>query len=126
MSGGSVGTNVRDAACFGIWALARRYASSELLAIPTHSVFAAKAHPTTSSILQVLATELVVTASLDPAGNIRRGASAALQELAGEASATLTLLQDAYLVPLLESSPMSYRTSNPGTLLPGSKSLFNC
>ncbi|RBQ78416.1 hypothetical protein FVER14953_06370 [Fusarium verticillioides] len=83
MSGGSVGTNVRDAACFGIWALARRYASSELLAIPTHSVFAAKAHPATSSILQVLATELVVTASLDPAGNIRRGASAALQELVG-------------------------------------------
>jgi tubulin-specific chaperone D len=83
MSGGSVGTNVRDAACFGIWALARRYTSSELLAIPTHSVFAAKAHPATSSILQVLGTELVVTASLDPAGNIRRGASAALQELVG-------------------------------------------
>ncbi|KAF4342222.1 tubulin-folding cofactor D (chaperone) [Fusarium beomiforme] len=83
MSGGSVGTNVRDAACFGIWALARRYTSSELLAIPTHSVFAAKAHPATSSILQVLGTELVVTASLDSAGNIRRGASAALQELIG-------------------------------------------
>ncbi|KAM0563508.1 hypothetical protein ACHAPJ_001229 [Fusarium lateritium] len=83
MSGGSVGTNVRDAACFGIWALARRYTSDELLAIPTHSVFAAKAHPATSSILQVLGTELVVTASLDPAGNIRRGASAALQELIG-------------------------------------------
>ncbi|KAF4972676.1 hypothetical protein FSARC_825 [Fusarium sarcochroum] len=83
MSGGSVGANVRDAACFGIWALARRYTSDELLAIPTHSVFAAKAHPATSSILQVLATELVVNASLDPAGNIRRGASAALQELIG-------------------------------------------
>ncbi|KAF5022270.1 hypothetical protein F66182_5709 [Fusarium sp. NRRL 66182] len=83
VSGGSVGSNVRDAACFGIWALARRYTSGELLAIPTHSVFAAKAHPATSSILQVLATELVVTASLDPAGNIRRGASAALQELIG-------------------------------------------
>ncbi|KAJ4270272.1 hypothetical protein NW762_001948 [Fusarium torreyae] len=83
MSGGSVGTNVRDAACFGIWALARRYTSNELLAIPTHSVFAAKAHPATSSILQVLGTELIVTASLDPAGNIRRGASAALQELIG-------------------------------------------
>lgn len=83
MSGGSVGTNVRDAACFGIWALARRYASDELLAVPTHSVFAAKAHSATSSIIQVLGTELVVTASLDPAGNIRRGASAALQELVG-------------------------------------------
>lgn len=83
MAGGSVGTNVRDAACFGIWALARRYTSDELLAVPTHSVFAAKAHPATSSIIQVLGTELVVTASLDPAGNIRRGASAALQELIG-------------------------------------------
>lgn len=83
MSGGSIGANVRDAACFGIWALARRYATDELLAIPTQSVFAAKAHPATSSILQVLGTELVVTASLDPAGNIRRGASAALQELIG-------------------------------------------
>ncbi|KAG7130540.1 Tubulin-specific chaperone D like protein [Verticillium longisporum] len=62
-SGSSVGANVRDAACFGIWALARRYTTAELLAR--------------------LATELTVTASLDPAGNIRRGASAALQELIG-------------------------------------------
>ncbi|KAF4980770.1 hypothetical protein FZEAL_3284 [Fusarium zealandicum] len=83
ISGGSIGSNVRDAACFGIWALARRYSTDELLAIPTHSVFAAKAHPAASSILQVLGTELVVTASLDSAGNIRRGASAALQELVG-------------------------------------------
>lgn len=36
-----------------------------------------------SSVLQVLATELVVSSSLDPAGNIRRGSSAALQELIG-------------------------------------------
>ncbi|KAH7160863.1 tubulin folding cofactor D C terminal-domain-containing protein [Dactylonectria macrodidyma] len=83
MSGGSIGSNVRDAACFGIWALARRYSTEELLAIPTQSVFAAKAHPSASSILQVLGTELVITASLDPAGNIRRGSSAALQELIG-------------------------------------------
>ncbi|KID92154.1 beta-tubulin cofactor d [Metarhizium guizhouense ARSEF 977] len=82
-SGGSMGANVRDAACFGIWALARRYTTQELLNVPTTSVFAAKAHPDSSSILQVLGTELVVTASLDSAGNIRRGASAALQELIG-------------------------------------------
>ncbi|OAQ94997.1 beta-tubulin cofactor d [Purpureocillium lilacinum] len=83
-SGGSVGANVRDAACFGIWAIARRYSTEELLAVPTKSVFAAaKSHPSDSSILQVLGTELVTTASLDPAGNIRRGASAALQELIG-------------------------------------------
>jgi len=82
-AGVSVGSSVRDAACFGIWALARRYTTGELQGVPTESVFAAKAHPKGSSILQVLATELVVTASRDPAGNIRRGASAALQELIG-------------------------------------------
>ncbi|KAF9881856.1 beta-tubulin cofactor d [Colletotrichum karsti] len=82
-SGGSVGTNVRDAACFGIWALARRYTTSELLEVAMSSVVAARPHSQDASILQVLATELVVTASLDSAGNIRRGASAALQELIG-------------------------------------------
>jgi tubulin-specific chaperone D len=82
-SGGSIGTNVRDAACFGIWALARRYTTQELLQVPTKSVYAAKAHSEELSILQVLATELVVTATLDLSGNIRRGSSAALQELIG-------------------------------------------
>ncbi|PFH55542.1 hypothetical protein XA68_18081 [Ophiocordyceps unilateralis] len=74
-AGGSVGANVRDAACFGIWAAARRYTTRELLLVP--------APADGDSMLQLLATELVVTASLDPAGNIRRGASAALQELIG-------------------------------------------
>ncbi|RYP16998.1 hypothetical protein DL767_010092 [Monosporascus sp. MG133] len=82
-SGGSVGTNVRDASCFGIWALARRYSTAELLHVQTKSVLVARGHDKAASILQVIATELVVTASLDPAGNIRRGASAALQELIG-------------------------------------------
>ncbi|KAL7627596.1 hypothetical protein AAE478_001789 [Parahypoxylon ruwenzoriense] len=82
-SGGSIGTNVRDASCFGIWALARRYSTAELLRVQTKSVLVARGHDSAASILQVIATELVVTASLDPAGNIRRGASAALQELIG-------------------------------------------
>jgi hypothetical protein len=82
-SGSSVGTNVRDAACFGIWALARRYTTNELQKVAVSSVFAAKLHDASSSIIQVLGTELVVSASLDSAGNIRRGASAALQELIG-------------------------------------------
>ncbi|KIH88904.1 tubulin-specific chaperone [Sporothrix brasiliensis 5110] len=68
VSGGATGTNVRDAACFGIWALARRYTTAELLPL---------------NVLQTLATDLVVAGSLDPAGNIRRGSSAALQELIG-------------------------------------------
>ncbi|KAI0457528.1 tubulin folding cofactor D C terminal-domain-containing protein [Xylaria acuta] len=82
-SGGSIGTNVRDASCFGIWALARRYSTAELLKVETQSVLVARGHDPAASILQVIATELVVTASLDPAGNIRRGSSAALQELIG-------------------------------------------
>lgn len=82
-SGGSIGTNVRDAACFGIWALARRYSTQELLAVSPESVRDSGTRGPKTSILQILATDLVVTASLDPAGNIRRGSSAALQELIG-------------------------------------------
>lgn len=82
-SGSSVGSNVRDAACFGIWALARRYTTAELLAVPTKSLSVINIYPPGVSVLQILATELVVTACLDSAGNIRRGSSAALQELIG-------------------------------------------
>ncbi|KAK4225088.1 tubulin-specific chaperone D [Podospora fimiseda] len=82
MSGSSSGTNVRDAACFGIWALARRYTTAELLAVPTEALVTG-AHIKGSSVLQITATELVAAACLDPSGNIRRGSSAALQELIG-------------------------------------------
>lgn len=83
ISGSTIGTNVRDASCFGIWALARRYTTKELLDVPTDSIRTARYHPASSSVPQILATELIVTGSLDPAGNIRRGSSAALQELIG-------------------------------------------
>ncbi len=82
-SGSSIGTNVRDAACFGIWALARRYSSAELRKVSIPLSHAPKEGNQNLSVIQILATELVVSASLDPAGNIRRGASAALQELIG-------------------------------------------
>ena len=85
-SGSSVGTNVRDAACFGIWALARKYTTTELRKVSIPSAYELKqdnSSPVITSVIQVLAIELVVSASLDPAGNIRRGASAALQELIG-------------------------------------------
>ena len=82
-SGNSIGANVRDAACFGIWSLARRYTTAELLNVDTSSVRAAEAMNRSISILQILAMELVTTATVDPSGNIRRGASAALQELIG-------------------------------------------
>ncbi|KAF3003602.1 hypothetical protein E8E13_007103 [Curvularia kusanoi] len=81
-TGGSIGTNVRDAACFGIWALSRRYSTNDLLAVQTSSIRASEHRPE-MSVPQTLAIELVVVACLDPAGNIRRGSSAALQELIG-------------------------------------------
>lgn len=105
--GNSIGTSVRDAACFGLWALARRYSTAEIKGCkpyrndntddstdPTPQVLArhpgSTADPRASepsknaeSTLQVLANELVLAATLDAAGNIRRGAAAALQEMIG-------------------------------------------
>ena len=111
--GNSVGTSVRDAACFGLWALARRYSTAEIkkckpvrmedydVAIEsTRQLSGDEIHSAevsggsrpvtkdtdngaTASTLQILANELVLAATLDSAGNIRRGASAALQEMIG-------------------------------------------
>lgn len=82
-TGSSIGTNVRDAANFGIWALSRRYTTAELLAVDITSVQAIQSTGSQLSILQVVAIQLIESACLDPAGNIRRGSSAALQELIG-------------------------------------------
>ncbi|KAG9231315.1 putative tubulin-specific chaperone D [Amylocarpus encephaloides] len=87
----SKGYNVRDAACFGIWALARRYSTSEIKSVTVDGIFEAAFQTnllTLSSfseapVVQGLAVELLISACLDPAGNIRRGSSAALQELIG-------------------------------------------
>ncbi|KAI9842650.1 MAG: hypothetical protein M1837_007017 [Sclerophora amabilis] len=79
----SIGTNIRDAACFGVWALSRKYTTVELAKVSTSQILAASRYPKTMSALQLLANELVTAACLDPAGNIRRGASAALQEMVG-------------------------------------------
>lgn len=81
-TGGSMGTNVRDSACFGVWALSRRYATSDLLVVDTGSIRAC-GHRESPSVPQALAIELLTVACLDPAGNVRRGSSAALQELIG-------------------------------------------
>ncbi|CAI4210571.1 unnamed protein product [Parascedosporium putredinis] len=107
-SGGSVGSNVRDAACFGVWAVARRYTTQELLDIPVGSVFAARSHPEGSTILQVLATELTVAASRDSAGNIRRGSSAALQELVGRHPDTVE--QGIWLVQTVDYHAVALRS----------------
>ncbi|KAI9852129.1 MAG: hypothetical protein M1838_001753 [Thelocarpon superellum] len=82
-TGGSIGTNIRDAACFGIWSLSRRYTSDELAHVSTSTITSAPRRTRSVSIQQLLACELTAAACLDPVGNIRRGASAALQELIG-------------------------------------------
>ncbi|KAL4931520.1 tubulin-specific chaperone D [Aspergillus undulatus] len=81
-TGSSVGNGVRDAACFGIWAVSRKYTTKELLAINRQAIYSSTAQADVS-VLQMLATELVCAACVDPSGNIRRSASAALQELIG-------------------------------------------
>ncbi|KAE8376376.1 tubulin folding cofactor D C terminal-domain-containing protein, partial [Aspergillus bertholletiae] len=81
-TGSSVGAGVRDASCFGIWALSRKYTTQELLALDAQAVITSTGQKE-PSILQMLATELICAACVDPSGNIRRGASAALQELIG-------------------------------------------
>ena len=81
-TGSSVGTGVRDAACFGVWALSRKYTTPELRALQSQ-VVASPAGQKEVDVLQKLAVELVCAACVDPSGNIRRGSSAALQELIG-------------------------------------------
>jgi hypothetical protein len=80
--GVSTGSNVRDAACFGIWSLSRRYTTKELLSADT-SLIGFDFYQDAGSIIQVVAIQLLLSACFDPSGNIRRGSSAALQELIG-------------------------------------------
>ncbi|KAL6719073.1 hypothetical protein ACLMJK_003308 [Lecanora helva] len=75
--GASCGTDVRDAACLGFWSFARRYPTINF------PLDALKDGPEGKGVYQCLANSLVVTATLDPSGNNRRGASAALQEMVG-------------------------------------------
>jgi hypothetical protein len=82
-TGSSLGTNVRDAANFGIWSLARRYTTAELLPVKANVLYSSNNSGPDMSVVQLLAIQLILSACLDPAGNIRRGSSAALQELVG-------------------------------------------
>lgn len=91
--GTSIGNGVRDAACFGIWALSRKYATKELEPIKRAHVAGMgdstvdEAH----SVLQLIAVRLILSACFDPSGNIRRGSSAALQELIGRHPDTIIM-----------------------------------
>lgn len=82
-TGSTLGTNVRDAANFGIWSLARRYTTAELLPVKANILHNSRLTGPDTSVVQLLATQLILSACFDPAGNIRRGSSAALQELVG-------------------------------------------
>ncbi|GAB7361672.1 hypothetical protein MBLNU230_g1722t1 [Neophaeotheca triangularis] len=82
-TGSAVGTNVRDAACFGIWSVSRRYTTDELLAVDVSALDFLDNKERDATVIQILAIQLLQSACLDPAGNIRRGSSAALQELIG-------------------------------------------
>ncbi|KIV87718.1 hypothetical protein PV11_03247 [Exophiala sideris] len=83
--GTSVGVGVRDAACFGLWALARKYSTQELglVAVSEFAEAALDEYADCKSVLQLIAIKLTISACSDPSGNIRRGSSAALQELIG-------------------------------------------
>ncbi|KAK4494350.1 hypothetical protein PRZ48_014648 [Zasmidium cellare] len=82
-TGTTLGTNVRDAANFGIWSLSRRYTTSELSSVTASSLHSGNRVTPDDTIIDVLAIQLILSSCLDPAGNIRRGSSAALQELVG-------------------------------------------
>lgn len=81
--GTSMGVAVRDAACFGIWSLARKYSTKEVETTTLSRSFGGSYPEAPQSTLQKIANHLVVASCLDPSGNLRRGASAALQELIG-------------------------------------------
>ncbi|KAK5380395.1 hypothetical protein LTR20_007166 [Exophiala xenobiotica] len=83
--GTSVGVGVRDAACFGLWALARKYSTTELglVHVSNFAEAALDEYADCKNVLQLIAIKLTISACFDPSGNIRRGSSAALQELIG-------------------------------------------
>ena len=107
-AGVPVGSNVRDAACFGLWSLSRRY-SNRPWDLPNMKLVSRVTSKSSSvSAVQNAALELLAASCLDPAGNIRRGASAALQELVGrnpdevEKGISLIQIADYQAVGLIE------------------------
>ena len=108
-TGTSIGGNVRDAACFGIWSIARRFTTRQILDIETTQIRAASLMDNSTSMIQVLANCMVVSATLDPSGNIRRGASAALQELIGRHPDTVS--QGISLVQAVEYHSVALRSN---------------
>lgn len=106
-TGTTVGTSVRDAACFGIWSLARKYTTTELKNIEILNI-TNRPKDIDVAVPQQLAVELVIAASCDPSGNIRRGSSAALQELVGRHPDTI--LEGISLVQIVDYHAVALRS----------------
>ena len=104
--GNSVGTNIRDAACLGLWALARNFSTADI----------SNALGYEHGFLQALANELVVAALLDPAGNIRRGAAAALQEMIGRHPDSIICGDGLALVQLVDYHAVASRKRAMATI----------
>lgn len=104
--GNSVGTNVRDAACLGLWALARNFSTADI----------SNALGDEHGFLQALANELIVAALLDPAGNIRRGAAAALQEMIGRHPDSIICGDGLALVQLVDYHAVASRKRAMATI----------
>jgi tubulin-specific chaperone D len=71
----SVGANVRDAACYTFWAIARAYSPAVL-----------------KSFLSQISEAVILAFLYDREVNCRRAASAAFQELVGRQGADVSLL----------------------------------
>lgn len=106
-SGSSIGTNVRDAANFGYWSLARRYSTAELLTATSLNL--------RDTSIQLLANNLLCAACLDPIGNVRRGASAALQELVGRHPDTV--VEGIGMIQIIDYHAVGKRTRALGSLV---------
>ena len=73
-----VGEDVREAACLCVWVLVRKYNRG-----PHLDSFETQQDLATGNCLQGLVLEMIKAACLDPSNNVRRAASAALQETIG-------------------------------------------
>ncbi|KAL9619059.1 MAG: hypothetical protein Q9160_006314 [Pyrenula sp. 1 TL-2023] len=80
--GAVFGTQVRDAASFGLWSLSRKYTTLELT-MQSLSRNPDLNHGSPLNLVKKVASALIICGCFDPQGNMRRGASAALQELIG-------------------------------------------
>jgi len=102
----AVGGNVRDAACYAVWSLARCYTTDELQAAGDIVVPATEMEEA-RHIIQILATQLVTAGCLDPLGNVRRASSAALQEMVGRHSGCV--VEGIFLVQAVDYNAVALR-----------------